>query len=36
MGVQSQGMVLAGSTENDGALAVVTLDRDLPAGARVR
>jgi len=36
MGVQSQGMVLAGSTEDDGALAVVTLDRDLPAGAKVR
>jgi methionyl-tRNA synthetase len=36
MGVQSQGMVLAGSTEGDGALAVLTLDRDLPAGARVR
>jgi methionyl-tRNA synthetase len=36
MGVASQGMVLAGSTEGDGALAVLTLDRDLPAGARVR
>ena len=36
MGVQSQGMVLAGSTEGDGALAVLTLDRDLPPGARVR
>jgi methionyl-tRNA synthetase len=36
MGVQSQGMVLAGSTDNDGALAVLTLDRDLPPGARVR
>ena len=36
MGVQSQGMVLAGSTDGDGALAVLTLDRDLPAGARVR
>jgi methionyl-tRNA synthetase len=36
MGVQSQGMVLAGSTDNDGALAVITLDRDLPPGARVR
>jgi methionyl-tRNA synthetase len=36
MGVQSQGMVLAGSTEGDGALAVITLDRDLPAGAKVR
>jgi methionyl-tRNA synthetase len=36
MGIASQGMVLAGSTEGDGALAVLTLDRDLPAGARVR
>jgi methionyl-tRNA synthetase len=33
MGVESRGMVLAGSAE--GALAVVTLDRDLPPGARV-
>jgi methionyl-tRNA synthetase len=36
MGVQSEGMVLAGSTPNDGALAVLTLDRDLPPGAKVR
>jgi methionyl-tRNA synthetase len=36
MGVASQGMVLAGSTDGDGALAVVTLDRDLPPGAKVR
>jgi len=36
MGIQSQGMVLAGSTDDDGALAVLVLDRDLPAGARVR
>jgi methionyl-tRNA synthetase len=36
MGVQSQGMVLAGSTDGDGALAVLTLDRDLPPGAKVR
>jgi methionyl-tRNA synthetase len=36
MGVASQGMVLAGSTDGDGALAVLTLDRDLPPGARVR
>ncbi len=34
MGVESQGMLLAGSTE--GALAVLTLDRDLPPGAKVR
>ncbi|HEU5195425.1 MAG TPA: methionine--tRNA ligase [Methylomirabilota bacterium] len=36
MGIQSQGMVLAGSTEDDGALAVLVLDRDLPPGARVK
>ena len=36
MGIQSQGMVLAGSTAGDGALAVLTLDRDLPPGATVR
>jgi methionyl-tRNA synthetase len=36
MGIQSQGMVLAGSTDDDGALAVLVLDRDLPPGARVR
>ncbi len=34
MGVQSNGMVLAGS-EGD-VLALVTLDRDLPPGAKVR
>ncbi|HSE93213.1 MAG TPA: methionine--tRNA ligase [Methylomirabilota bacterium] len=34
MGVESQGMLLAGSAE--GALAVLTLDRDLPPGAKVR
>jgi len=28
--------VLAGATDGDGALAVLTLDRDLPPGARVR
>lgn len=33
MGLESRGMVLAGST--DGALALLTLDRDLPPGARV-
>jgi methionyl-tRNA synthetase len=33
MGVESNGMVLAAST--GGALAVLTLDRDLPAGAKV-
>jgi methionyl-tRNA synthetase len=33
MGIESQGMILAGST--DGALAVLRLDRDLPPGAKV-
>jgi methionyl-tRNA synthetase len=33
MGIESQGMVLAGSVE--GRLAVLTLDRDLPPGAKV-
>jgi methionyl-tRNA synthetase len=34
MGVESNGMVLAGSA--DGTLSVLTLERDLPAGARVK
>jgi methionyl-tRNA synthetase len=34
MGVESNGMVLAGSA--DGKLAVLTLERDLPPGARVK
>jgi methionyl-tRNA synthetase len=34
MGVTSNGMVLAGSAED--ALALLTLDRDLPPGAKVR
>ena len=33
MGVESNGMVLAASA--DGTLAVLTLDRDLPPGAKV-
>jgi methionyl-tRNA synthetase len=33
MGVESNGMLLAGSA--DGRLAVLTVDRDLPAGASV-
>jgi methionyl-tRNA synthetase len=33
MGVESRGMILAASS--DGRLAVLTLDRDLPPGARV-
>ena len=35
MGLESQGMVLAGSTDGDGALAVLMLDRDLPPGPKV-
>jgi methionyl-tRNA synthetase len=34
MGVTSNGMVLAGSSGE--ALALLALDRDLPAGAKVR
>jgi methionyl-tRNA synthetase len=34
MGLESQGMVLAGST--DSGLAVLTLDKDLPPGAKVK
>jgi methionyl-tRNA synthetase len=34
MGVESDGMLLAGST--DGRLAVLSLDRDLPPGCRVK
>ena len=34
MGIESQGMILAGST--DGTLAVLRLDRDLPPGAKVK
>jgi methionyl-tRNA synthetase len=33
MGVESQGMILAGSME--GTLGVLTPDRDLPPGAKV-
>jgi methionyl-tRNA synthetase len=34
MGIESQGMVLAGST--DSALGVLSLDKDLPPGAKVK
>jgi methionyl-tRNA synthetase len=34
MGIQSNGMVLAGSSDN--ALALIALDRDLPPGAKVK
>jgi len=33
MGIESNGMVLAASTE--GGLAVLTLDRDLPPGTKI-
>ena len=33
MGIESHGMVLAASTE--GKLAVLTVDRDLPPGAKI-
>jgi methionyl-tRNA synthetase len=34
MGIESLGMVLAGSAAS--ALGVLTLDKDLPAGAKVK
>jgi methionyl-tRNA synthetase len=34
MGIESNGMLLAGSA--DGKLSVLSLDRDLPPGARVK
>jgi hypothetical protein len=33
MGIESRGMLLAGSAE--GRLAILILDRDLPPGARI-
>jgi len=36
MGVESQGMLLAGSSESDGTLALLTPDKTLPPGSRVR
>jgi methionyl-tRNA synthetase len=36
MGVESQGMLLAASTDGDGALALLTPDKSIPSGARVR
>ena len=36
MGVESQGMLLAASTDGDGALALLTPDKPIPSGARVR
>ncbi len=36
MGVDSQGMLLAASTEADGTLALLTPDKPIATGARVR
>jgi methionyl-tRNA synthetase len=36
MGVESNGMLLAASTEGDGALALLTPERPIASGARVR
>ena len=36
MGVESQGMLLAASTDSDGALALLMPDKAIPAGSRVR
>lgn len=36
MGVESHGMLLAASTDGDGILSILTPDKEIPAGARVR
>ena len=36
MGVESQGMLLAASTDGDGTLALLTPDKPITSGARVR
>ena len=36
MGVESQGMLLAASTDGDGTLAVLTPDKPITSGSRVR
>jgi methionyl-tRNA synthetase len=36
MGVESQGMLLAASTDGDGILAVLTPDKPITSGSRVR
>ncbi len=36
MGVESNGMLLAASTEGDGTLAILTPDKPIVSGARVR
>jgi tRNA-binding EMAP/Myf-like protein len=36
MGLESQGMLLAASTEGDTALAIITPEKEIPAGSVVR
>jgi len=36
MGVESRGMILAASTDKDKELSIVTFDRDIPSGSKVR
>jgi methionyl-tRNA synthetase len=36
MGIESQGMILAASTDNDEELALVTLEKDISTGSKVR
>ena len=36
MGVESRGMLLAASTEGDGTLALLSPDKEIAAGSRVR
>jgi methionyl-tRNA synthetase len=36
MGIESQGMILAASTDNDEELAVVTLEKNIKTGSKVR
>ncbi len=36
MGVESQGMLLAASTDGDGTLAILTPDKPIASGSRVR
>jgi methionyl-tRNA synthetase len=36
MGIESQGMILAASTENDEELSIVTLEKEIKTGSKVR
>lgn len=36
MGIESRGMILAASTDNDDQLSIVTFDSDIPTGSKVR